>query len=209
MDPVPRTLIADDHRLVADALNELLAEHCEMVGTVLDGSSLLSVALERRPDLIIADLSMPGLSGVEAIGQLRRAGVTAKIIIVTMYGDPRVARQAIAAGASAFVAKQGAGEELLTAIRVVLQGGSYISPHIAERMASTSASERPLATLTPRQREILQFIAKGYRAREIAAALNLSPRTVETHKYEIMRALGIRKSADLVRYATSVGLGMP
>jgi len=209
MDPVPRTLIADDHRLVADALNELLAEHCEMVGTVLDGSSLLSVALERRPDLIIADLSMPGLSGVEAIGQLRRAGVTAKIIIVTMYGDPRVARQAIAAGASAFVAKQGAGEELLTAIRVVLKGGSYISPHIAERMASTSASERPLATLTPRQREILQFIAKGYRAREIAAALNLSPRTVETHKYEIMRALGIRKSADLVRYATSVGLGMP
>ena len=209
MDSVPRTLIADDHRLVADALNELLAEHCEMVGTVLDGSSLLSVALERRPDLIIADLSMPGLSGVEAVGELRRAGVTAKIIIVSMYGDPRVAKQAIAAGASAFVAKQGAGEELLTAIRVVLTGGSYISPHIAERMASTTASERPLTTLTPRQREILQFIAKGHSAREIAAALNLSPRTVETHKYEIMRALGFRKTADLVRYATSVGLGLP
>jgi len=208
MDSVPRTLIADDHRLVADALNELLAEHCEMVGTVLDGSSLLSVALERRPDLIIADLSMPGLSGVEAVGELRRAGVTAKIIIVSMYGDPRVAKQAIAAGASGFVAKQGAGEELLTAIRVVLKGGSYISPHIAERMASTAATERPLATLTPRQREILQFIAKGHSAKEIAAALDLSPRTVETHKYEIMRALGFRKSADLIRYATSMGLGM-
>jgi len=208
MDSVPRTLIADDHRLVADALNELLAEHCEMVGTVLDGSSLLSVALERRPDLIIADLSMPGLSGVEAVGELRRAGVTAKIIIVSMYGDPRVAKQAIAAGASAFVAKQGAGEELLTAIRVVLKGGSYISPHIAERMARTGVTERPLATLTPRQREVLQFIAKGHSAKEIAAALNLSPRTVETHKYEIMRALGFRKSADLVRYATSMGLGM-
>jgi DNA-binding NarL/FixJ family response regulator len=208
MDPVPRTLIADDHRLVADALNELLAEHCEMVGTVLDGSSLLAVALERRPDLISADLSMPGLSGVEAVGELRRAGVMAKIIIVSMYGDPRVAKQAIAAGASGFVAKQGAGEELLTAIRVVLKGGSYISPHIAERMASAAATERPLATLTPRQREILQFIAKGHSAKEIAAALNLSPRTVETHKYEIMRALGFRKSADLVRYATSMGLGM-
>ena len=208
MDSVPRTLIADDHRLVADALNELLAEHCEMVGTVLDGSSLLSVALERRPDLIIADLSMPGLSGVEAVGELRRAGVTAKIIIVSMYGDPRVAKQAIAAGASAFVAKQGAGEELLTAIRVVLKGGSYISPHIAERMASPGVTERPLATLTPRQREVLQFIAKGHSAKEIVAALNLSPRTVETHKYEIMRALGFRKSADLVRYATSMGLGM-
>ena len=208
MDSVPRTLIADDHRLVADALNELLAEHCEMVGTVLDGSSLLSVAIERRPDLIIADLSMPGLSGVEAVGELRRAGVTAKIIIVSMYGDPRVAKQAIAAGASAFVAKQGAGEELLTAIRMVLKGGSYISPHIAERMASTAATERPLATLTPRQREVLQFIAKGHSAKEIAAALNVSPRTVETHKYEIMRALGFRKSADLVRYATSMGLGM-
>jgi DNA-binding NarL/FixJ family response regulator len=209
MDPVPRTLIADDHRLVADALNELLAEHCEMVGTVLDGTSLLTVALERNPDLIIADLSMPGLSGVEAIGQLRHAGVAAKIIIVTMYGDPRVARQAIAAGASAFVAKQGAGEELLTAIRIVLKGGTYISPHIAERMAGMANSERPLGTLTPRQREVLQFIAKGYSAREIAAALKLSPRTVETHKYEIMRALGFKKTADLVRYATSVGLSTP
>jgi len=208
METVPRTLLADDHRLVADALNELLAEHCEMVGTVLDGASLLSVALERNPDLIIADLSMPGLSGVEAIGQLRHAGVTAKIIIVTMYGDPRVARQAIAAGASAFVAKQGAGEELLTAIRIVLKGGTYISPHIAERMASVPA-DLPLGTLTPRQREVLQFIAKGYSAREIAAALHLSPRTVETHKYEIMRALGFKRTADLVRYATSIGLFTP
>jgi DNA-binding NarL/FixJ family response regulator len=209
MDTVPRTLIADDHRLVADALNELLAAHCEVVGTVLDGASLLAVALERHPDLIIADLSMPGLSGVEAIAQLRRAGVTAKIIILTQYGDPRVARQAIAAGASAFVVKQGAAEELVNAIRVVQQGGTYISPHIAERMAGVAATERPLATLTPRQREILQFIAKGYSAREIAEALNLSPRTVETHKYEIMRALGFRKTADLVRYATSIGLIQP
>lgn len=209
MDTVPRTLIADDHRLVADALNELLAAHCDVVGTVLDGASLLAVALERHPDLIIADLSMPGLSGVEAIAQLRRAGITAKIIILTQYGDPRVARQAIAAGASAFVVKQGAAEELVNAIRVVQQGGTYISPHIAERMAGVGATERPLATLTPRQREILQFIAKGYSAREIAEALHLSPRTVETHKYEIMRALGFRKTADLVRYATSIGLIQP
>jgi DNA-binding NarL/FixJ family response regulator len=209
MDSVPRTLIADDHRLVADALNELLAEHCEMVGTVLDGASLLSAALERRPDLIIADLSMPGLSGVEAVGHLRRSGVMAKIIIVSMYGDPRVARQAITAGASAFVAKQGAGEELLTAIRIVLQGGTYISPHIAERMATVGATEPPLATLTPRQREVLQLIAKGHTAKEIAAELSLSPRTVETHKYEIMRALGLRKTADLVRYAQSIGLSSP
>jgi DNA-binding NarL/FixJ family response regulator len=209
MDTVPRTLIADDHRLVADALKELLAEHCEMVGTVLDGASLLAVALEQRPDLIIADLSMPGLSGVEAIGKLRSAGVTAKIIIVTMYGDPRVARQAIAAGASAFVAKQGAAEELVTAIRLVQQGGTYISPHIAERMADVAATEKPLATLTPRQREVLKLIARGLSAREIAATLHLSPRTVETHKYEIMRALGLRKTADLVRYATSIGLTLP
>jgi DNA-binding NarL/FixJ family response regulator len=209
MDSVPRTLLADDHRLVADALTELLAEHCEMVGTVLDGSSLLEVATEKRPDLIIADLSMPGLSGVEAIGQLRRVGVTAKFIIVSMYGDPRVAKQAIDAGASAFVAKQGAGEELLTAIRIVIEGGTYISPHIAEQMASAPASARPLAALTPRQRQVLQFIARGQSAKEIAAALHLSPRTVETHKYEIMRALGIRKTADLVRYATSIGLIVP
>jgi DNA-binding NarL/FixJ family response regulator len=206
MASVPRTLLADDHRLVADALHELLAEDCEMVGTAHDWATLVSLAIETRPDLIIADLSMPGLTGVEAIGQLRQADVKAKVIVLSMYGDPRVATQMIAAGASAFVAKQGAGEELLTAIDVVTHGGTYISPQIAQRVASFASSEPPLVTLTPRQREVLQFIAGGYSAREIAAALNLSPRTVETHKYEIMRALGFRKAADLVRYATSIGL---
>jgi DNA-binding NarL/FixJ family response regulator len=206
MASVPRTLLADDHRLVADALNELLAEDCDMVGTVHDWASLVSLAIETRPDLIIADLSMPGISGVEGISQLRQAGVTAKVIVLSMYGDPRVATQMIAAGAGAFVAKQGAGEELLTAIDVVTHGGTYISPQIAQRVAALDSAERPLVTLTPRQREVLRFIAGGYSAREIAAALHLSPRTVETHKYEIMRALGFRKVADLVRYATSIGL---
>jgi DNA-binding NarL/FixJ family response regulator len=199
-------LLADDHRLVADALNELLGDDCDMIGTVHDWTGLVSIAIEKRPDLIIADLSMPGLSGIEAIGQLREAGVTAKIIILSMYGDARVATQVISAGASAFVAKQGAGEELLTAIGVVIDGGTYISPHIAQRITKLASAERPLVTLTPRQREVLQFIARGYSAREIAAALKLSPRTVETHKYEIMRVLGFRKTADLVRYATSIGL---
>jgi DNA-binding NarL/FixJ family response regulator len=199
-------LLADDHRLVADALNELLAEECDMVGTVHDWATLVALAIETRPDLIIADLSMPGISPVDAIGQLREAGVKAKVIVLSMYGDPRVAMQMIAAGASAFVAKQGAGEELLTAIDVVTHGGTYISQQIAQRVATLDRSERPLVTLTPRQREVLQFIAGGYSAREIAAALHLSPRTVETHKYEIMRALGFRKVADLVRYATSIGL---
>ena len=192
----PRTLLADDHMMVAEGLNRLLADHCQMVGTVLDVTSLVEAAVDMQPDLIIADLSMPGLSGLDAITQLRARGVTSKIIILTMYADPRIAKEAIQSGAVGFVSKHAAGQELVTAIREVVGGGTYVSPQVAE----------PLAKLTPRQRQVLQLIAKGYRMREIAGALQVSPRTVETHKYEIMRVLGFKNTADLVRYATWLGL---
>ncbi len=165
MTAAPRTLLADDHMMVAEGLNRLLAEHCQMVGTVLDGTSLVEAAVDLQPDLIIADLSMPGLSGLDAITQLRARGVTAKIIILTMYADPRIAKEAIAAGAVGFVSKHAAGQELLTAIREVVSGGSYVSPQVAERLGGLPASEKPLAKLTPRQRQVLQLIAKGYRMR--------------------------------------------
>ena len=206
MTASPRTLLADDHMMVAEGLNRLLADHCQMVGTVLDGTSLVEAAVDLQPDLIIADLSMPGLSGLDAITQLRARGVTAKIIILTMYADPRIAKEAIAAGAVGFVSKHAAGQELLTAIQEVIGGGTYLSPAVAEQMGGLPIADKPLAKLTPRQRQVLQLIAKGYRMREIASALQVSPRTVETHKYEIMRVLGFKNTADLVRYATWLGL---
>jgi DNA-binding NarL/FixJ family response regulator len=206
MIPAPRTLLADDHLMVAEGLNRLLAAHCQMVGTVLDGTSLVEAAVDLQPDLIIADLSMPGLSGLDAIGQLRARGVTAKVIILTMYSDPRIAKEAIAAGAVGFVSKNAAGQELVTAVEEVIGGGTYVSPQVTERLGGLPLNEKPLAKLTPRQRQVLQLVARGYRMREIAGALQVSPRTVETHKYEIMRVLGFKNTADLVRYATWLGL---
>jgi DNA-binding NarL/FixJ family response regulator len=206
MTVAPRTLLADDHVMVAEGLNRLLVDHCEMVGTVQDGTSLVEAAVDLQPDLIIADLSMPGLSGLDAIARMRERGVKAKIIILTMYADPRIAKEAIAAGAVGFVSKHAAGQELVAAIQDVLSGGTYVSPQVAERLGGVPLADKPLARLTPRQRQVLQLIAKGYRMREVAGALQVSPRTVETHKYEIMRVLGFKNTADLVRYATWLGL---
>ena len=156
MTAAPRTLLADDHMMVAEGLNRLLADHCQMVGTVLDGTSLVEAAVDLQPDLIIADLSMPGLSGLDAITQLRARGVNAKIIILTMYADPRIAKEAIAAGAVGFVSKHAAGQELLTAIQEVLGGGTYLSPQVAAQIGGLPAGDKPLAKLTPRQRQVLQ-----------------------------------------------------
>ena len=206
MTVAPRILLADDHVMVAEGLNRLLGEHCDMVGTVQDGATLVEAAVELQPDLIIADLSMPGLTGLDAITKLRDRGVTAKIIILTMYADPRIAQEAISLGAAGFVSKHAAGQELLTAIQEVLTGGTYLSPQLAERIGGLPVADKPIARLTPRQRQVLQLIAKGYRMREVAGALQVSPRTVETHKYEIMRVLGFKNTADLVRYATWLGL---
>jgi DNA-binding NarL/FixJ family response regulator len=206
MSAPPRTLLADDHVLVAEGLNRLLENHCEVVGTVADGHHLVAAAVELHPDVIIADLAMPGLSGLEVTAQLRALGVDAKIIILTMYSDARIAKEAIKAGAVGFVSKQAAGQELLTAIDNVMSGGIYISPPVADRIASLAMTERTANTLTARQRQVLQLIVQGYRMREIADALQVSPRTVETHKYEIMRILGFRNTTDLVRYASWLGL---
>ena len=204
---LPRTLLADDHLLVAEGLNRLLEEHCNVVGTVANGNDLVAAAIDLQPDVIIADLSMPGLSGLEATAQLRARGLTSKIVILTMYSDARIAKEAFKAGAVGFVSKQAAGQELVTAIQQVLGGGIYVSRPVAEQMGSSVGAPEPAAvTLTARQRQVLQLVAKGYRMREIASALRLSRRTVEAHKYEIMRLLGFRNTADLVRYATWLGL---
>jgi DNA-binding NarL/FixJ family response regulator len=197
-------LIADDHAIVTDGLAKILNEaHFDVVGAVRDGQQLLDAATRLRPDVIITDLSMPGLSGLDALARLKTAHVHSKVIVLTMHHDADLAADAIHGGASGFLLKESAGDELLNAVRHVLDGKVYITPtvtqEIMERMASPAKAKEP--QVTPRQRDILRLIVKGQRMKEIAATLGLSTRTVEGHKYQMMEALGVTSTAELVRYA--------
>jgi DNA-binding NarL/FixJ family response regulator len=168
-----------------------------------DGERLIDAAKLLRPDVIVTDLSMPGLTGLEVLARLKAERVDSKIIVLTMHNDADLATVAIRGGASGFLLKESAGEELLTAIGQALQGRVYITPamtrEVMERMAGSPGALEP--QLTPRQRDVLRLIVKGQRMKEIAANLGLSTRTVETHKYEMMQTLGLHSTAELVRYA--------
>ena len=197
-------LLADDHAIVMEGVARLLQEQgFDIVGTVSDGHRLVEAAKRLRPDVIVTDLTMPGLSGLDVLTRLKAERVDSKIIVLTMHNDSGLATAAMREGAFGFLLKESAGEELLTAIRQVLQGRVYLTPaltrDVMERMAGLpGALERQL---TPRQRDVLRLIVKGQRMKEIAANLGVSTRTVETHKYEMMQALGLHSTAELVRYA--------
>ena len=200
----PTVLVADDHAIVKEGLVSLLKEHgFDVVAAVGDGHELLETAKRVRPDAIVTDLSMPGLSGIDVLQRLRSAGIDSKVIVLTMHHDAEMAARALRAGASAFLLKLSAGDELLTAIRQALEGRTYLTPaltkEVLERMTASGGESEP--ALTPRQREVLRLIVEGRRMKEIAAALDLSPRTVETHKYEMMEALGVQSTPELVKYA--------
>jgi two-component system, NarL family, response regulator NreC len=197
-------LLADDHAIVTDGLAKILKEaRFDVVGAVRDGQQLLDAAARLRPDVIITDLSMPGLSGLDALARLRTAHVQSKVIVLTMHHDADLAADAIRGGASGFLLKESAGDELLTAVRHALDGKVYITPtvtqEIMERMARPAKATEP--QVTARQRDILRLIVQGQRMKEIAATLGLSTRTVEGHKYQMMEALGVTSTAELVRYA--------
>ena len=197
-------LLADDHAIVTDGLARILKEaDFDVVGAVGDGQQLLDAATRLRPDVIITDLSMPGLSGLEALARLRTAHVQSKVIVLTMHHDADLATDAIRGGASGFLLKESAGDELLTAVRHALEGKVYITPtvtkEVMDRMARGAIAKEP--HLTSRQRDVLRLIVKGERMKEIAAHLGLSTRTVEGHKYEMMEVLGVTSTAELVRYA--------
>jgi DNA-binding NarL/FixJ family response regulator len=197
-------LLADDHAIVQEGLARLLADNdFDVVGAVGDGGLLIDTAKRLRPDVIVTDLSMPGLSGLDVLARLKAEGVDSKVIVLTMHSDANLATIAMRAGAAGYLLKESAGEELLTAIRVALQGRVYLTPaltkEVMERMAGSSGASEP--QLTPRQRDVLRLIVKGQRMKEIAANLGLSTRTVETHKYEMMETLGLHSTAELVRYA--------
>ena len=199
----PTILIADDHTLVVEGLVSLLAGDFDVVGTASDGTQLLAQAARLHPDIVIMDVSMPGVSALAALRRLTGPDSATKVIVLTMHADAELATEAVRAGASGFLGKHAAGEELLTAINDVLQDRIYLTPAVSRDVLalmsdwSKSASPR----LTPRQREVLGLIAKGQRMKEIAGILNVSTRTVESHKYEMMHALGVQTTAELVRYA--------
>ena len=203
-----RVLLADDHTIVAQGLASLLRDDFDLVGTVGDGQALIDAAQRLRPDVIVADMAMPVMDGLEALHRLKAARIDAKVIFLTMHADAQLATEALRAGASGYVLKHAAGEELITAIQEVLQGRTYLTPLIAKDVITSlmAPEKQATVTLTPRQREVLRLIAEGRRMKEIAATLQLSTRTVETHKYDMMRALGVQSTAELVRYAIHLGL---
>ena len=202
-----KVLLADDHAIVAEGLATLLKDHFDLLETVGDGSALIDAARKLRPDVIVTDMAMPVLSGLEALRRLKATRNEAKVIFLTMHADAQLATEAFRAGASGYVLKQSAGEELIAAIQEVLRGRTYLTPLITKNViANLTESTPPTVKLTPRQREVLRLIADGRRMKEIGAILELSTRTVESHKYEMMRALGVQSTAELVRYAIQIGL---
>jgi DNA-binding NarL/FixJ family response regulator len=199
-----RVLIADDHTLVAEAFKRLLEPECEVVGTVPDGRALLRVAPQLEPDLVLVDLNMPLLNGLDASEQLKQALPEIKIIVLTMNEDPEIAADTLDKWASGYLLKKSAGSELLKAVRDVLRGGKYITPAlqdaVAEIVVRDSRSDAG-RTLTLRQREVLQLLAEGHTMKEAAAILNLATRTVAFHKYRIMQDFGLENNSELLRFA--------
>ena len=204
----PRVLLADDHRMVAEGLKGFLGEEFELVGIVEDGRAMVAEARTLRPDVIVADISMPLLNGIDALALLKRDDPDIRVVFLTMHRDAAYARRALEAGASGFVLKHSAPAELVLAVRAALQGRTFITPDLAADVFRTAKDKvpDPLAALTPRQREILQLLAEGNSAKKIAVALGLSPRTVEFHKYTVMDTLGMENSAELIRFAIKHGL---
>jgi len=207
----PRLLLADDHRMVAEGLKSLLSSEFELLDVVEDGRALVAAAKRLRPDVIVADITMPHLNGIDALRQLKKDDPSVKVVFLTMHQEVAYARRALEAGASGFVLKHSAPAELITAIRAALSGKTYITPALAGEVFHAlqhepQKTEDPAAKLTPRQREILQLLAEGRSAKEIASTLAISSRTVEFHKYQMMETLGLHHSAELVHFAIKHGI---
>ena len=201
--PRARILLADDHSLVAAGLCKLLETEFDLVGAVGDGRALVAAAKKERPDVILLDISMPLLNGVEAARQLQVALPGAKLIFVTVHSDSPYVVEAFRAGASGYLLKRSAAAELVTAIREVLLGNLYVTPLIAKSALEgiLKVAERRGPLLSARQREVLQLVAEGHSAKEIAVILRISPKTVEFHKSWIMKKLDLHSTAELTRYA--------
>jgi DNA-binding NarL/FixJ family response regulator len=204
MMPRPRVLLADDHALLLGALENLLSAECDVVGQVSDGRALLAAAETLKPDVIVLDIAMPVLNGLEAGRQIKRFLRSVKLVFVTMNEDPDLAAEAFRAGASGYLLKRSAAAELLTAIKQVMQGRSYITPLMTESLVEAlmqPPEHSPAEELTPRQREILQLLAEGRSMKEVATVLDITASTVAFHKYRMMEHLKVKSTAELVQYA--------
>jgi DNA-binding NarL/FixJ family response regulator len=207
----PSVLIADDHPILAEGLRGLLEPEYEVLGVVGDGQELVAAAEKSQPDLIVTDITMPSLNGIDAAICLHELGVKAKVVFLTMHRDVAYARRAIEAGAAGFVLKHSAASELVTALREALQGRTYVTPMMAGELLQsyreiTAGPGDPVGPLTARQRQVLQLIAEGRSAKEVAATLGISVRTAEVHKAHILHALGLSTTAELVQYAIRNGI---
>jgi len=214
MAPLKRILLADDHQIVLDGLCRLLAEEFDICATAMDGHQLIERARELQPDVIVADISLPLLNGIDAVRKLREEGLAAKVVFLTMHPDITYVSRALAAGASAYVLKHAASDELISAIGVALRGGQFLSPQLCtpaidELQNLTRRHLKQTIELTQRQREVLQLLAEGKSAKEIGALLEISSRTVETHKYKMMDDLSVKSTAQLVQHAIKLGLVTP
>ena len=206
----PRLIIADDHTLLLDCLRLMLEPEYELITVVGDGRALLDAAAEIMPDVILLDIAMPVLNGIDAARQLRTIAPESKVIFLTMHSEPGYVAEAFRCGASGYLLKRSAGSELKSAIREVLNGRHYISPLVAEGRPEPLAPHLPAGKsvptgLTPRQREILSLVAEGCSRKEIAARLNISVKTVEFHKAALARGFRLRTTADFTRYAIEHG----
>jgi DNA-binding NarL/FixJ family response regulator len=204
----PQVLLADDHTLFLEAVEKLLEDDCEIVGRTNDGDSAIAETLRLKPDVVVLDMAMPPLNGLETARQLKRMAPETRIVILTMNEDPDIAAEAMRAGASAYILKRSAASELLAAIRDVPRHRSYVTPLIADglvgamaKAAAAPASAASGTQLTDRQRDVIKLLAQGRSMKEVGAILNIVPRTVAFHKYRIMEVLHLKTSADLVQFA--------
>ncbi len=211
-----RLLLADDHPLMLEGLTRLLADEFEIVGTATDGRALLAGAVRLEPDVVVVDVGMPRMNGIEAAGRIKQLLPATKIVFITQQIDPAYLHAAFAAGASGYVAKQSASTELIAAIQLALSGRYYVTPLVGGEAAEFSKlnsrqnpSEMFGAKLTPRQREVLQLVAEGKTSKEISVLLNISSKTVEFHRNALMDELGVRTVTELTRYAISRGIVNP
>jgi DNA-binding NarL/FixJ family response regulator len=207
----PRVLLADDHRMVAEGLKSLLSDEFELAGVVEDGRALIEAARKLRPDVIVADITMPHLNGIDALVRLKRDDIQVPVVFLTMHTEVAYARRALEGGAAGYVLKHSAPEELIAAIRAALDGKTYVSPAVAGDVLRVinqkpEKADDPVASLTPRQREILQLLTEGCSAKEIGDTLAISARTVEFHKYQVMEKLNLHTNAELVHFSLKHGI---
>lgn len=214
MNSKPTVLLADDHQIVLDGLRSLLSPAFHLVGTARNGRECIELTLQLRPDVVVADISMPQLNGIDALAQLSAAGSSSRVVFLTMHADPGYLTRALQAGAFGYVLKHAAAEELISAIEAALRGERFLSPALCtpaleEFLDPTRRHHKLTLDLTPRQRHVLQLLAEGHSAKQIGAVLEISPRTVETHKYKMMDLLGVSTTAQLIQHALKLGLIPP